>query len=194
MINSLLISKQQRDAYKAIRGWSDVIHMSASEAADVMTITTGQRVLAKDAEKALRRERRLRSVDGQVYETVSNFQRDSIGKALGNNIGTTTLYKFMTGARMDDLGPMDPDVRVYEQSDAWLMHGHPGHTIRIPKDGRWSFNDDLIHPSFTPSIDEGEGGHHFFVRNGVVEYLGLCDCLEIGEPVSSYPIPAWRDN
>ena len=82
--------------------------------------------------------------------------------------------------------------RVSETGTGWMMHGHPGHTIWIPKDGRWSFNGDLANPTFSPSINEMDYGHHFFVKDGIVQYLadGKVPCCE-GQS-EFYPLPVWK--
>lgn len=68
----------------------------------------------------------------------------------------------------------DGDV-VRDGASFWLMRGYPGHTIAVPRDGRWEFNGDYQKPTFSPSINEGPAGsrdgHHFWVKNGVAEYL-----------------------
>ena len=89
--------------------------------------------------------------------------------------------------------------RVRENDTAWYMHGHPGHTVWIPKDGRWTFNGDLVKPTFSPSVNEGSAGssigHHFFVRDGRVQYLsdkpnGCPGCEGRAE---FYLIPPWKE-
>lgn len=87
------------------------------------------------------------------------------------------------------------ESRIHETHDGWLLRGHPGHTIRIPKDGRWTFNGDYMKPTFSPSVVEGTPGdsfgHHIWIRDGVVEYLSdkKMHCCE-GQP-NLYPIPPW---
>ena len=78
--------------------------------------------------------------------------------------------------------------RVYEFEYAWMMQGHPGHTLSIPK--RWTFNGDFVKPTFTPSIKE-INGHHYSVQDGIVHYysdqkLPCCDDQE-----EFYIIPPW---
>ncbi|MGI4787929.1 MAG: DUF6527 family protein [Janthinobacterium lividum] len=90
------------------------------------------------------------------------------------------------------------ESRVYDDATGfWLLQGHPGHTIAVPKDGRWAFNGDYIKPTFTPSINEGPNGspegHHFFVSGGKVQYLadkpnGCSGCTGRSE---FYDIPPW---
>lgn len=94
--------------------------------------------------------------------------------------------------------------RVHEQEEGWYMHGHPGHTVFVPRDGRWTFNGDMVKPTFSPSILEGgtvkydtepgKHGHHIFVRDGVVQYLSdrRCPCCE-GQ-AEFYPIPPWEED
>lgn len=52
----------------------------------------------------------------------------------------------------------------------WTEHPNP-HT-----GAKWSFNGDLVKPTFNPSIVvSGEGTMcHSFVRDGKIEYLGDC--------------------
>jgi hypothetical protein len=82
--------------------------------------------------------------------------------------------------------------RVRETTFYWLMHGHPGHTISVPKGSGWTFNGDLVQPTFSPSVNEG-GGHHYFINNGVVQYLSdkKCGCCE-GQ-AEFYPMPPWDE-
>lgn len=53
----------------------------------------------------------------------------------------------------------------------------------------WSFNGDLEHPTFNPSVavtnttPEGEKMCHSFIRNGVIEYLSDCDHALAGKLV-----------
>lgn len=88
---------------------------------------------------------------------------------------------------------MNDKPRVYDGLGHWFMHGHPGHTVGVPKDGRWQFNGDYVKPTFSPSINEMEaGGHHYFVRDGVVEYVPDKPCA-CGNTERFWTIPAWED-
>ncbi len=90
--------------------------------------------------------------------------------------------------------------RVCETEHGWVMSGHPGHTVYVPRDGRWQFSGDFVKPTFSPSINEGSAGsrigHHFFVRDGVVQYLsdkpdGCPGCQGRSE---FYAIPLWDED
>lgn len=96
------------------------------------------------------------------------------------------------------MSDIDTTSVVSVGKDGWYMHGHPGHTIFVPNDGRWYFNGDMVKPTFSPSVNEvsssGNYGHHFFVRDGVVEYVEkrpkqtCCDGAE-----RFYTMPPWNE-
>ncbi|MCC6867043.1 MAG: hypothetical protein IT280_12885 [Ignavibacteria bacterium] len=47
----------------------------------------------------------------------------------------------------------------------------------FPMDGRWKFNNDIVNPTFSPSLKNTyPNGRvcHLFVRNGKIEYCGDC--------------------
>ena len=98
---------------------------------------------------------------------------------------------------------VDTRPRVCQTDEGFYLRGHPGHTIFVPRDGRWEFNGDFVKPTFSPSILEGGStyfdtlpehhGHHLFVRDGVAQYLSdrKCPCCEgQGE---FYEIPPWDE-
>lgn len=88
----------------------------------------------------------------------------------------------------------DNQLRVREGIGHWMMRGHPGHTLAVPKDGRWQFNGDFVKPTFSPSILEAEpGGHHYFIRDGVAEYLPDKPC-QCGDAERFWIIPPWNDH
>ena len=88
----------------------------------------------------------------------------------------------------------DNRPRVYEEKPFWLMNGHKGTTIAVPRDGRWTFNGDMVKPTFSPSVLEYEG-HHMFIRDGVVQYLSdkRDNSCCVGEP-EFFEIPPWNED
>ena len=65
---------------------------------------------------------------------------------------------------------------------------------RVPKDGRWKFNDDWGRPTFHPSLlmreDYANGKVevcHLYIRDGHLEFLGDCTHHLAGQTVPMVP-------
>lgn len=89
-------------------------------------------------------------------------------------------------------------VVVSEDDGFWLLRGHPGHTLGIPKgknaNGQgWEFNGNYESPTFSPSIREMEkGGHHYSVANGICTYHDDQRCPDCPSD-GIWVIPPWED-
>lgn len=94
--------------------------------------------------------------------------------------------------------------RVIEKSDHWRIRCPATGWLRIPRDGRWSFNGDYQHPTFSPSLNQTVGlpgesieqvragrvaeRNHCFVRDGRIEYLPDCTHHLAGQTVELPPL------
>ena len=58
---------------------------------------------------------------------------------------------------------------------------------RIRPDGGWTFNGDLVKPTFSPSLlvnGHGQGKRcHCYVRDGKIQFLGDCDHELAGQTI-----------
>lgn len=72
------------------------------------------------------------------------------------------------------------------------------HVVYLTTPGRphWEFNDDMVNPTFSPSIHvywERNGKPHIchsFVKNGQIQYLGDCTHSMAGKTVT---LPDWSE-
>lgn len=99
-----------------------------------------------------------------------------------------------------------PVIRVIDYAGGWWMEavGLDGdkleNTVSYPKDGRWQFNGDYFNPTFTPSMleskDDPAWRRHYFVTDGVADFLGDCaDKTIAGKklPLNDLTIRAWAN-
>lgn len=91
---------------------------------------------------------------------------------------------------------------VRESEEEWVLHCPATGWIRIPRDGRWTFNGDYEKPTFSPSFNETwgsegqsfeefksgppSGRNHCFIRDGHIQYLADCTHSLKGQTV---PVP-----
>lgn len=73
--------------------------------------------------------------------------------------------------------------------DHWSVKSPTG-WIRVPRDGRWNFDGDLIHPTFWPSVledwidDEGKRQvNHVIIERGNLRFLEDCTHGFVGRTV-----------
>jgi len=92
-------------------------------------------------------------------------------------------------------------------NDPWGEFGHwcpmcrELHVIAVaqpnPSKARWTFDGNLMRPTFSPSINECTGPFpdgrievcHYFLRAGVIEYCGDCTHEGRGQHIPLPPIP-----
>jgi hypothetical protein len=100
------------------------------------------------------------------------------------------------------------EVRVTEKPSYWIVDSPATGHILIPRDGRWTFNDDYARPTFTPSVNEtwGKEGqeweefkrdprpnrNHCWIRDGRIEYLSDSTHSMAGTTVEIPPLGAAR--
>ena len=90
-------------------------------------------------------------------------------------------------------------VRVTECDTHWFVDSPATGQISIPKNKGWTFNNNFVEPTFSPSINEtwGKEGqthadlavdphpnrNHCFIREGYIEYLSDCTHSMAGQKV-----------
>jgi hypothetical protein len=111
------------------------------------------------------------------------------------------------------------EIRVEETEREWIVYPPSDNYLGIPRDGRWTFDGNYEHPTFSPSVNEAIGApgqslldlsvtgpserRHVFIRGGQIEYLGDCTKhagethtlrpLTHAELLRAYPDrPEWR--
>ena len=94
--------------------------------------------------------------------------------------------------------------RVKESELEWAVKCPAIGWIRIPRDGRWSFNGDYERPTFSPSVNEtwGKEGqsmeafkadpnpnrNHVIITDGKIEYCADCTHALAGQTVVIEPL------
>lgn len=97
-------------------------------------------------------------------------------------------------------------LKICGAGDAYGVFHCPGcdraHTVRVAGAGAWGWNDDVEHPTLTPSVlvtyngqDAGIDGAppavcHSFVRDGLIQFLADCTHSLAGQTV---PVGPWPD-
>lgn len=97
--------------------------------------------------------------------------------------------------RRDEAGAGGPRVeslkRPSGEHGAW-MFWCPGCEGYHSFDERWTFNGDVMRPTFSPSLlvnGHGQGKRcHSFVREGRIQYLGDCNHPLAGQTVDLPPV------
>jgi hypothetical protein len=93
--------------------------------------------------------------------------------------------------------------RVIETPGGWMVRCPAHQWHEFPRGRGWSFDGDLVSPTFTPSLNEacnlpGMEGHnpdvpgfrcHFIVTAGVISFCGDCTALA-GQ---SMPLEPWPE-
>lgn len=87
----------------------------------------------------------------------------------------------------------DTRPRVERNSDGWWIFHCPGCGYGHYFDGRWTFNGNVVRPTFRASLlIEGVRDKvprcHSFVTDGHIEYLGDCTHVLAGKTVDMEPI------
>jgi hypothetical protein len=86
---------------------------------------------------------------------------------------------------------------VVKRVGAHLMFFCPGCKYGHSFDQRWTFNGDLVRPTFEPSLlvnqHEPKARCHSFVRGGQIQFLGDCFHELRGQTVPLGPVEKWGD-
>lgn len=99
------------------------------------------------------------------------------------------------------------DATVIETKTGWMIRCRACNWHEFPKVGKpgasWTFDGDMEHPTFTPSMNElvnGPGEHHnaelptrrchFIVTRGQINYCGDCTHDLAGQSV---PLDVWPE-
>ena len=81
--------------------------------------------------------------------------------------------------------------KLKENYFAFWCPGCKGYHAYDTSPGLWTFNNDLINPTFSPSLLNHANGSsprcHLFVRNGTIEFCGDCEHELKGKTITMEP-------